>query len=127
MGFILASGGRVVPIVSKLQIMKDSLEPLGSCLIAIGVMVYGLAQLVAGYVGIAHHWGAGWATAALVVAFVFRMTLPLTIGAFFGAMNVWGWPWYFALAFSLPGVAIAVALLVPGLLAVLWQRSKRSK
>ena len=53
-------------------------------------LVFGLAQIVAGFAGIQHGLGAGWAWAALIAAFMFRFTLPITIGAFFGAMNVWG-------------------------------------
>ena len=30
--------------------------------------------------------------------------LPLTIGTFFGALDVWGWPWYGALLFAAPGL-----------------------
>jgi hypothetical protein len=56
----------------------------------VAVLVYGVAQTYAGCVGIAHEIGALWAGAALVAAIFFRFTLPITIGAFFGAMNVWG-------------------------------------
>lgn len=44
----------------------------------------------AGYAGIEEHLGALWAIGCLVASLLFRFTLPITIGAFFGAMNVWG-------------------------------------
>ncbi|CAM4092108.1 hypothetical protein BOTU111921_11320 [Bordetella tumbae] len=74
---------------------------------------YGIAQLVAGYIGIEYHLGVGWAWAALTVGLVFRFTLPVTIGAFFGAMDVWHWHWVMALVFAAPGLA----LIVPGVIA----------
>jgi hypothetical protein len=51
-------------------------------------MGYGILQIVAGYVGIDFHFGAVWAGVAIVAALMFRFTLPITIGAFFGAMDV---------------------------------------
>lgn len=80
------------------------------------IAAYGIAQIVAGYLGIQHHFGSGWAIAAIVAAFVFRFSLPITIGSFFGAMNVWGWHWIFALVFAAPGLAFMM-LMIPGALA----------
>ena len=85
-------------------------------LLIIGMLALAMAQLVAGYLGIQHHLGTVVAVLAVLAAFVLKFTLPLTIGAFFGAMNVWGWPWYGALAFALPGLAF-MALMIPGALA----------
>ena len=85
-------------------------------ILIIGMFVLAIAQLIAGYIGIQHHLGTIVAVLAVLAAFALRFTLPLTIGAFFGAMNVWGWPWYGALAFALPGLAF-MALMIPGALA----------
>jgi hypothetical protein len=85
-------------------------------LLFLGMIALAIAQLVAGYAGIQHHLGAFWAFVAVALAFFARFTLPLTIGAFFGAMDVWGWPWYWALAFATPGLAL-MALMIPGVLA----------
>jgi hypothetical protein len=84
-------------------------------------LAYALAQVVAGYEGIALHVGAGWAIAAVAAALVFRFTLPLTIGAFFGAADVWGWHWLLALIFAAPGLA----LVVPGAIAFALGLAKR--
>ncbi len=43
---------------------------------------------------------------------VFRFTLPITIGAFFGAMDVWSWHWGLAALFAAPGLAF----LIPGVI-----------
>lgn len=76
-------------------------------------LVYSAAQIYAGYLGIEHHLGVIWAFVAIAAAFVFRFTLPMTVGAFFGAMDVWGWHWALALIFAAPGLAFVV----PGVLA----------
>jgi hypothetical protein len=78
----------------------------------VAFIAFGIAQFIAGYAGIAHGLGTGWAIAAVIAGFAFRFTLPITIGAFFGAMNVWGWPWIGALVFAAPGLI----LVVPGVL-----------
>ena len=86
------------------------------CFLVFLMFLYGLAQIAAGWIGIEHQWGSGWATVAVVAAAVFRFSLPLTVGAFLCAMNVWGWHWFGALFFALPGLAF-MALMIPGALA----------
>lgn len=98
--------------------MNDKLAGALGCafmsVIISGITVYGVAQIWAGYIGIDHHLGTGWAIGAVVVAILFRFSLPITIGSFFGAMNVWGWPWYGAFIFAAPGLAF-MALMIPAL------------
>ncbi|MHB1099270.1 MAG: hypothetical protein ACYCZR_06910 [Burkholderiales bacterium] len=84
-------------------------------------LVFGIAQLVAGFSGIEHGIGSLWAWAALFAALAFRFTLPITIGAFFGAMNVWGWNWALAALFSAPGLL----LVIPGVIASIFALAKR--
>jgi hypothetical protein len=86
-----------------------------SWLIIPAFIVFGIAQLVAGFQGISYELGAVWAYIGLAAALIFRFMLPITVGSFFGAMNVWGWPWYFALLFAAPGLAF-LALIIPGAL-----------
>lgn len=102
--------------------MGDNFSSALGCTFAIGMMVYGIALIWAGYIGIDYHLGSGWAIGAVVVAFLFRFSLPITIGAFFGAMNVWGWPWYGALIFAAPGLAF-MALMIPGMLASIFEKN----
>ena len=73
----------------------------------------GLAQMVIGYIGIEYHFGAGWAIGAVVLALMFRFSLPLTVGTFFGAMDVFGFSFIVALLITLPGLL----LMVPGAIA----------
>ena len=79
---------------------------------------YGLSQIYAGFLGIEHHWGSGWAWGAIVLAFFARISLPLTIGSFFGAMNVWGWHWALAFVFAAPGLAF----MIPATIASVFER-----
>ena len=75
-------------------------------------LIVGLIQIGVGYIGIEHHFGAGWAIGALVLGFSFRIMLPLTIGTFFGALDVWDWPWYGALALAAPGLLFVLPSLI---------------
>lgn len=72
------------------------------------IICFLIAQVVAGYVGIDHHLGAFWAIVAVILIPFFRVTLPITIGAFFGATNVWGWHWIIALIFCAPGILFII-------------------
>ncbi|MDP9064785.1 MAG: hypothetical protein M3O06_02835 [Pseudomonadota bacterium] len=85
----------------------------------VGVLVffiYGASQIAAGYAGIAQGLGPIWALGALGVVVVLRFTLPMTIGAFYGAMHVWGWHWAAALLFAAPGLLF----LLPGLIRAIF-------
>ena len=64
----------------------------------------GLAQIVIGYIGIEYHFGSGWAIGAVVLALMFRFSFPLTVGTFFGAMDVFGFSFIVALLITLPGI-----------------------
>lgn len=76
-------------------------------------MAFGIAHLIAGFAGIEQGIGSIWAWIALFAALALRFTLPITVGAFFGAMNVWGWHWALAALFAAPGLL----LVIPGALA----------
>ena len=87
----------------------------------VAFIIFGIAQIVAGYVGIEDGLGTLWAWGAVVIGLLFRFTLPLTIGAFFGAMNVWGWHWALAALFAAPGLL----LIIPGTLASVLALARR--
>jgi len=89
-------------------------------------LLVGLVQIYVGYIGIEYHLGAGFAIGALVLGFVFRIMFPLTIGTFFGAMDVFGWPWYGALAFAAPGLLFIVPALVTGAISTLFEKKAQS-
>ena len=89
-------------------------------------LLVGIVQIFVGYIGIEHHLGAGFAIGALVLGFVFRIMFPLTIGTFFGALDVWGWPWYGALAFAAPGLLFILPALVTGAISALVPKSNEN-
>ena len=91
------------------------------CALQIVFLAYGIVQIYAGYLGIDYHLGGFWAGAALIAAFLIRLTLPITIGAFFCALDVWGWHWLWALLCAAPGLAF-MALMIPGMLAKVARR-----
>lgn len=106
-----------VPPKADGSAILESLCYLGAgMLMVLGVIAFfafGIAQSVVGYMGIEDGLGKWWAIGALVAAFGFRFTLPLTIGTFFGATNVLDWHWFWALLLALPGLAF----MIPGLIA----------
>lgn len=93
------------------------------CIFMVLVIAYGVSQIYAGWIGIEHHFGSGWANAALVAALLIRFSLPLTVGSFFGALDVWGWHWVVAFVFAAPSIAF-MALMVPGILATLFGNAR---
>lgn len=97
------------------------MQVLLSVVTAILFLGYGIVQIIAGYMGVDYHFGAVWAGVAIVAALMFRFTLPITIGAFFCAMDVWGWHWALAVLFAFPGLAS----LVPSVVSVIVDTIKR--
>ena len=75
-------------------------------------LAVGITQAAIGYMGIEHYFGTIAAIIALIAAFFLRLMLPLTIGTFFGAMEVLGWPWYLALLITAPGLLFAAPAMV---------------
>lgn len=75
------------------------------------MIILAIAQIVVGFLGIEHTIGPGWAWGALALGFILRLTLPLTIGSFFGATEVLGWHWLPALLFAAPGLLF----IIPGM------------
>lgn len=82
---------------------------------------FGILQVYAGYLGIRHHWGNGWAVGLMILFLTTQFSLPITIGAFFGAMDVWHWPWYGAFAFALPGLTFLMLGATGGVLRELFK------
>lgn len=75
-------------------------------------IIYSIAQMVAGYEGLVFHLGLVWAIVAILAAIFLRFTLPMTIFAFLGAMDVWHWHWALAAVFVAPGLVF----IIPGVI-----------
>lgn len=76
------------------------------CVFAIAFAILGIVQIYAAFLGLEDWLGAGWAVAGIAVAFIFRSSLPILIGAFLCALNVWEWHWVFAALFAAPMLAL---------------------
>lgn len=116
---------------AKARVLEGEVIPAGKHRTSMGDVAIGLLGLVfmvcmigiscayiyhyvwAGFHGIEQGIGTGWAWAATIICFM-GLTLPMTIGAFFGAQDLWGWPWYGALLFVMPGIAMIVPSLLFG-------------
>jgi thiosulfate reductase cytochrome b subunit len=81
-------------------------------------LVFSSAQIAAGYAGIEHGIGPVWALAAVFSAVFLRFTLPITVGAFFGAMTVWGWHWALAFIFAAPGLIFMLPGVISGIFSL---------
>lgn len=103
--------------------MKIVLGVIAFCLFT----AFSITQIYAGFLGIEYHWGKGWAIGAIIAAFVLRIFFPITIGAFFGARDVWEWDWPYALAFAIPGLLVAVPGLAMGTFAFLMSLVRESR
>lgn len=90
------------------------------------IFLYGVFQVYAGYLGIQDGLGTWVAVAAVAAAFLFKFSLPITIGSFFGAMNVWGWHWFFAALFAAPGLFFIIPGVVAAIMGAMSRRSPRS-
>lgn len=90
-------------------VMGEFFKRLGGGALGIAMFLlmgaYALAMLVAAWMGIDYYWGPFAAGAILFACFLLRLSLPGTVFAFLGALNVWDWPWYGALVFAAPGLA----------------------
>ena len=88
--------------------MGSILAVLGGTVGVIFFLAVGVIQIIVGYLGIEYHLGSGWAVGAVILSLLLRISFPLTIGTFFGALNVLGWNWFGALLLTVPGIIFMV-------------------
>ncbi len=82
----------------------------------IGCLVFaaiGILQTVLGVMGLEHEFGGWGVFVGLGAAFFLRIMLPLTVGTYFGAVEVLGWPWWGGVLIAAPGLL----LLIPAFMA----------
>ena len=95
-------------------------------LLFIAMFAIGIFYLYAGVVGIGIEFGTGWAIAAFIAAMVLRFSLPLSVGAFFYATNVWGWGTLGGLVFAFPFVGLQLLLLTGNIFVIVADKFKRN-
>ena len=71
-------------------------------------LLVGLLQITLGLAGIEYMIGWWASLIALVLAFAFRFMLPLSIGSYFGAVNVMDFPWWVGVLVVLPGLLFLI-------------------
>ena len=115
-------------INTPIKISSEETTKINAVLLGIsGFLIFvavAIIQTAVGYIGIEHHFGTFVAIVVIILAFVFRLMLPLTIGTFLGAMNVWGWPWYGALALASPGLLFVIPTLITSVITTVFQNNK---
>ena len=86
--------------------------------VIVALAALALTQFVLGCRGLALMLGAGGAVLGVLLWLLLGWRLPLQLGALAGALSLWHWPWFPALAFAAP----RELLMVPGLVARLIAR-----
>ena len=86
-------------------------------------VAFGILQIWLGFVGLGYlagDWGTwvSWGSIALLV--FTRIMLPLTIGTYFGVVEVYGYPWWAGVLVAAPGIVF----MVPAYIGVLVQTIK---
>ena len=100
------------------------MERLG-CPLVLLVLFFGLVQFALGYQGIEYELGTGWAIIAVAAALIFKFTLPITIGTYFGVVHVHGGPWWAGLLVAAPGLLVAVPFMATTVLAFILDSGKK--
>ena len=101
----------LIQLVGHIIIMRrDS----GHIVLAIMFMIFGIFQLAAGWAGIEEQFGTFWGIVAIVCAFLFQFTLPIVVGCFLCAVNIWDWHWFGAVLFAAPGLLVMIPAFVAG-------------
>ncbi len=85
--------------------------------------LYRLGRFVLAVQALAHFTGVGWAILAGLLAAVLRLTWLLQAAAFWGAWQLWHWPWPLALIGAMP----RAFLMLPGLLLTLKARLRHPR
>lgn len=93
----------------------------GAIALQLALAALGIAQIYLGWLGLDYlvDWWAPWV--GLALALLAGFMLPFTIGTYFGATEVLGWPWWAGVLIALPGLIF----MVPALIAILAEKLTR--
>ncbi len=90
---------------------------------ALGVIIffsYGILQFWLGFVGLEDSFGIFWAIASIVIALTLRITLPLTVGTFLAAVEVFDYQLWVGILVAAPGILFIIPSMVAYVLAILF-------
>ena len=88
------------------------------------IFILGLIQIPVGFIGINDYLGMPVAIFFLLLAIIFRIMLPFTIGSFVGAYYVLELPWYIGLAIAFPGILFITPALVSYILISIFKKEQ---
>lgn len=101
--------------------MRAFFEGTVGLAVVLGFVAFSVFMIGAGWAGIENQFGAVWGWLAVIAGLLLRFTLPLAVGVFFCARDIWGLHWILALLIAAPGLAF----MIPGLAAALVGAIKR--
>ena len=88
------------------------------------IMTTGLVQICLGFLGIEYLSHTIFAFLAVFLLFFVRIVLPLTIGTYFGAVEVMGWEWYVGVLLAAPGLFFILPSMLMATIEPFLTRSK---
>ena len=88
------------------------------------IMTTGLVQICLGFLGIEYLSHTIFAFLAVFLLFFARIVLPLTIGTYFGAVEVMGWEWYVGVLLAAPGLFFILPSMLMATIEPFLTRSK---
>lgn len=74
----------------------------------IAFLCVGIFQIYLAWHGVEYHWGTWAAVGVIGASFFFRFILPISIGAYIGAVDVMGWEWWVGLLIAAPGLLFLI-------------------
>lgn len=98
-------------------------------LLALPVMLlmvaFGILQIWLGFVGldyIAGEWGGWLAWGSIALLVIFRIMLPLTIGTYFGVVEVYDYEWWVGVLVAAPGIVYMIPAFVIALVETIKEK-----
>lgn len=89
-------------------------EKLGESLSCIGMVLFlalGVVQLYAGYIGLDYLIESSlWFNVLFWGSILLNIWIPIFVGCFYAARDLWEWHWALALLFTLPGIALWIGI-----------------
>ena len=59
-----------------------------------------------------------------VLLIFLRFPIPIMIGAYFAAKDIWHWEWYWALLFSCPSILLIAPTIIIAPVLIWWDKIK---
>jgi hypothetical protein len=81
------------------------------CVAQLVFLALGAVQLYAGYIGLDYLIESNfWFNVLFWGSLVLNLPIPIFVGCFYAARDLWEWHWALALLFTLPGIALSLGV-----------------